>query len=131
MEFLPLYLDGEDKTLTLNHFSFNLFKIAFYYEEDQLETISKKYESDEARRYILDNYHLVAQEAVYFIRILNAFMTGHYTFEEHQNYFDDLVKYFHIKEKDLKDDELSNFDRFEEWLASGECKYIEMESFPF
>ncbi len=101
----------------------NIFKVKYFYEEDQLPLLSRQVSNPEQLNQIINNYHNIVDEADLCLRaltVLNRASTEN--FPSNTQIFETLLAFMKKSENDLKGHELSNPARFKEWLGESFLK---------
>lgn len=121
MRFKELYWDNpsmfQENMLNLGY---NIFKIKYFYEEDQLPKLSRQMMNPEHIFFINQGYQEASDEAEIYLKSIVAFRNGDAVLPKDQEYFEYILNYFHKKEEDLANFELDDEDRFWEWLENKE-----------
>lgn len=121
MTFKPLHWDNpalfQESLLNLGY---NIFKIKYFYEEDQLQKISHKIQNPETVTSIINGYQNAGDEATTYLKAVTGFRNGDASLPDDQEYFDYILNYFTQKEADLANFELEDEDRFWSWLEDKE-----------
>lgn len=107
----------QDNLLNL---AYNIFKVQFFYEEDQLPKLSRHITDDRRRTQLLLAYQEAADEANVYLKTIQAFRMGKAKLPQNSDYFQYLLEYFESKEKELLNFEIENEARFKSWLENGE-----------
>ena len=121
MNFIELHWD--DPTLfqdNLAKLASNIFKIKYFYEEDQLEILSRNIIDPVTRAYVVQGYQEAANKATIYLKANAAFLDGSATLPKDEEHFGGLLEYFTVKEVDLTNFELDDSTRFIEWLENHE-----------
>ena len=131
MLFKELYLEEPAKiSLTLQHLSYNLFLIKYFYEEDQLEKLSRMFKDLSTQHAVINDYQKVADEATIYLQVLNGFRRGHYNLKDDKDKFEAIIDYFNYKKEDLLNFELSNPSYFFNWIENREYNTDTSRTFP-
>lgn len=121
MTFKPLYWEDaarfQENMLNLGY---NIFKIKYFYEEDQLTKLGKAINDSKNRADIVNGYQIAADEATTYLKAVTAFRNGDARLPEDQEYFEYILNYFTQKEADLFNFELEDKERFLQWLLHKE-----------
>ena len=99
---------------------YNLFKIKYFYEEDQLEKLSKSIDNEATRDNLVQGYMNAADEATVYIKTLDAFLAGNASLPADQQQFDWILEYFLVKERHLLNFELENEEGLVSWIGNKE-----------
>lgn len=99
---------------------YNIFKIKYFYEEDQLEKLGRAISNAQNRAEIVTGYQEATDEATTYLKAVTAFRNGDAHLPEDQEFFEYILNYFTQKEADLLHFELENEERFLQWLSHKE-----------
>ncbi len=100
--------------------AYNVFKIKYFYEVDQLEKLSRDTANANTRDFLVKGYMKAADEATVYLKTIDAFVAGDVSPSDMEQHFEWLLAYFSIKEEHLLDCELENEEGFFSWLGRGE-----------
>ena len=120
MKFIPIDLGGSlySRNNLINIVT-NIFKIKFFYDEDNLEAISLL-KIEEIQEETLKNYLRYSHEAMICINILNAFVYGDATQEKNAEDLEFVLDFFKLHNILLDDEDIIHYQRFKEWLSNNE-----------
>lgn len=119
MIFKKLYF--EEYTLfqeNMINLGFNIYKIKYFYEEDQLQKLSRLISDHKELEVTVTKYQDAAEEAEIYLKAVAAFLEGSAFLPEHQLELTYLMNYFTAKEEELYSSELENEEVFFEWLQN-------------
>lgn len=120
MTFKALYWENPSLFQeNLLNMAYNLFKIQYFYEEDQLPKISQLITEPQIQTTLLQSYQEAADEAKVYLKTIQAFRLKRAKLPDEQEYFNYLLEYFMLKDKELSAFEL-NEERFMKWMENGE-----------
>ena len=120
-------IDWRDRTEFKNNLGLlarNIYKIKYFYEEDQLMKIGRAVSNPEARSFLMDGYNEAVKEADTYLETIGAFLDGTFSIPENNEYFDALLLYMDTREQTLFRSELENPEGFIPWFE--EDKFILM-----
>lgn len=121
MTFKPLYWEEtarfQENMLNLGY---NIFKIKYFYEEDQLEKLNHVIDNSQKRAEIITSYQDAADEATTYLKAITAFRNSDARLPDDQEYFEYILNYYTQKEADLANFELEDEEQFLKWLSHKE-----------
>jgi len=121
MTFKPLQWEDpayfQENMLSLGY---NIFKVKYFYEEDQLDKLGKTIDNVQNRAKVINGYQEAADEATTYLKTITAFKNGDICLPKDQEYFEYILNYFMQKEADLLDFELEDEKHFLQWLSQKE-----------
>ncbi len=121
MTFKPLYWEEPARfPENMINLGYNIFKIKYFYEEDQLEKLGRSIVDANNRADIITGYQDAADEATTYLKAITAFRNGDACLPEDQEYFEYILNYYTQKEADLANFELEDEERFLQWLSHKE-----------
>jgi len=100
--------------------AYNIFKIKYFYEEDQLKKLGLSISDSGSREFLVQGYMDAADEATVYLKTVDAFLAGDANLSDDKQHFEWLLAYFSIKEKHLLNFELENEEGFFPWLENKE-----------
>jgi len=100
--------------------AYNVFKIKYFYEVDQLEKLSRDTVNTNTRSFLVNGYMEAADEATTYLKAIDAFILGDVSSSDKDQHFEWLLSYFSVKEEHLLDCELENEEGFFSWLERRE-----------
>ena len=100
--------------------AYNVFKIKYFYEVDQLEKLSRDTTNANTRDLLVKGYMEAADEATIYLKAIDAFMAGDVSPSDKDQHFEWLLAYFSIKEEHLLHFELENEEGFFSWMGNRE-----------
>ena len=112
-------IDWRDRTEFKNNLGLlarNIYKIKYFYEEDQLMRVGRIISNREAASFLLDGYDEAVKEADTYLVAIGAFLTGEFSIPKDNEFFASLLFYMDVKEKELINSELENPDGFIPWF---------------
>lgn len=121
MKFVPVtFSDPSLFKEDLLKLATNIFKIKYFYEEDQLPKLSFQMMNPEDIFFLTQGYQEASDEAEIYLKTITAFFTDDAILPDDAEYFNAVIEYFTVKESDLAHHELDDEDRFWEWLKNKE-----------
>lgn len=127
MNFIPLDFTKNEKLTNRDTFinlASNLFRIKFFYEEDQLMNISQMSSNPENLFYLVQGYQAASDEVEIYLKTVLAFVNGNASLEDNSAEFKMVMDFFKRKEKELIKYKIEDMDRFEEWLRNHEYTIV-------
>jgi len=107
-------LKWEDPSLfqkNLLNLAYNLFKVKYFYEEEQPIRMNDYILEFQTKQFLLETYQEAADEAKVYLKVIQAFRLQKAKLPKEQEYFNYLLEYFILKEKELSSFELYNTPR--------------------
>jgi hypothetical protein len=121
MTFKPLqWEDSAHFQENMLNLGYNIFKIKYFYKEDQHEKLGKAISNAQNRAEVITGYQAAADEATTYLKAVTAFRNGDACLLEDEEYFEYILNYFTQKEVDLLHFELEDEERFLQWLLHKE-----------
>jgi len=111
-------LKWEDPSLfqeNLLNLAYNLFKVKYFYEEEQPIRMNDYILEFQTKQFLLETYQEAADEAKVYLKVIQAFRLQKAKLPKEQEYFNYLLEYFMLKEKELSSFELDE-KCFLNWL---------------
>jgi len=104
----------------LGALGYNIFKIKYFYEEDQLDKLSRSIHDVNTRDSLVQGYMEAADEATVYLKTINAFLTGNASLPDDKYQLEWLLEYFLVKERHLLTFELESEEGLISWIENRE-----------
>lgn len=112
-------LDWHDETKfqkNMIDLGYNLLKIQYFYEEDQISKLSGLIHDHDTKASITLAYQDAGKETASYLETVTAFRNGESHLPKDQESFEWVMEYYLGKIKDLATFEISSHDDFIKWL---------------